>query len=455
MNLILFTFIALQLCNCALSTGQPSALSEFQRGDSHLHSDKNKLKITDLNSDVLFLIFSDLDIEWLLNTAEAFPKCYHLVRDVFRHKYSTYELQLKKQSDNSSEMKLGTIFPDERRFDVYGTADFDLRIIKVFGDIFHEIKIGFLNNVAYSRWEIVSQYVNKYCSKTVKRLELKFIDQKIMNYLTMPFEVVNEFSCSIISDRLNTTQPFNQLFPKLRHLNLYLYSSSDYRYFDCEIPNLEHLTVTRTQYWREPDQIRGLLEKNPNIRRIDIISRTFPPNYIEVINRLLPNIEHLTMTLVNIKTESIRFANVKSFNLAQIERDSIGKLSLPNLKSFQLIYDSRFLGEWQQFFKQHSYISHLHLEQTTYGYLPIDKLLNDLPNLIDVHFKCVDIIPAENIITFIENHKNLRKMQLLFREVTDNDESLLRKRFENEWIIIINNFYQKYNIIGYNFDKKN
>lgn len=443
MPLILLALVTLLLCN--------GGFTEHQRGDSQLKSDNNDLKIIDLNSDVLYIIFSHLDVEDLLSTVEAFPEFHHLVHEMFRRKYSTYEVQIKKSPYNTSAQKVIVVVPSEKRFDVLiddGIRDFDSRLLYMFGYIFQKIKIEYLT---YPPWETVTKFLNKYCSDTVKRLELKLIDQRNLNHLTGPFKEVEEFSCSIFSRHLNVTQPLNQLFPKLLRLDLELYIDSDYSLFECELPHLEHLKVTPTMSCRKSDQIKSLMQKNPNIRSIEIVGYSFPSNYIEVINQLLPNITNLTMTWVNIKTDFIRFDNVKNFNIVQIGRDSIGKLFLPNLKSIQFIYDSDYFDEWHTFFQRHSNITHLQLGQESSGNVLVNELLNDLPNLVDVSIECVDIVPIEHINIFIENHSNLKKLQFSFREITTDYEIILRERFKNEWRIHIK---QHYNMIkGFSFER--
>lgn len=445
MALILLAFITLLICNIGST--------RLQRGGSHLSSNKHELKIVDLNSNVLYLIFSQLDLEDLLSTVEAMPDFHHLVHEIFRRKYSTYGLQLKNPPYASGQ-KLSVVVPSEKRFDVCGISDFDLRVIRVFGYIFKKIKVDYL---LHPRWETLTKFLNKYCSDTVKRLELTLIDQRNFNHLTATFKEVEEISCSIFSRSLNLKQPLNELFPKLRRLELELYTNSDYSLFHCELPNLEHLKATLTQSWRKPesDQIESLMQKNPNIRSIEIVGYAFPSNYIEKINQLLPNIENLTMTSVSISTDLVRFMNVKKFKIEQISRDSIGKLLLPNLKSIQFIYDSNYFEEWQQFFQKHSNITHLQLEQESYGNVPVNQLFNNLPNLIDVNFVCVDGISVENIDRFIKNLSNLEKLQFSFREITADDERILRKHFENEWRI--NTFKQHYDydkIKGFLFERK-
>lgn len=440
MALILFTFVALLLCNCCLS--------EFHQCDNDLSGIENdELKITDLNMDELYLIFNNLDLRDWINTAEAMPEYLSLIRKIFRQKFSTYELRLRKAPYHRMESEFFNFFPSDKRFDVYDTSDFDLNVIKVFGSFFQKIQIDYLNEVAYPRWETVNKIVNKYCSESVKHLKLKSIDENILNQFTLPFRGIEEFTCSIGSHRLNTSQPLNKLFPNLRRLNLLLYSDSDYSFIDCEMPKLEHLTIELSQdSWRKHDQIEGLLRKSPNIRSIQLNGHAYPTNYIERIEQLLPNIEHLAMTEVNIETDSIHFENMKSCDIILIDGVSIEKLTLSKLESFRFLYSPNFFNEWQHFFQQHTNITHLKFQQMytrESGFIPVNQLLNDLINLIDINFECIFEISTENIITFIQNHDNLQKLQFSFKDFTTNSKSIIRERFEKDWNI--ENINRRYN----------
>lgn len=455
MTLIYVAFVSMFLCISCLNEHHWSSSNGIER---------NKLKFTDLNSDVLYLIFSQSNLEDVLNTDEAFPELHNLIHEMLQRKYLNYELQLKLPLVNRfigfrRHFKAYDVFPKENRFVAYDNRNFDLNVFKVFGDVFQTIKLTFCNNIEVKRWKLVSKILNEYCSRTVKRLELNDIDESILNQFTLPFESVEKLTFSVNCNNLNVQKTLNELFPNLQSFELQLSYDLNYSFIDCELPKLEHLKMTVTrESWQKRDQIEGLIRKNPNIQSIELVGYIFPSNYIEVINQFLPNLQHFTLTWMNIEIDAIHFENLKSLDIIQIENEStIEKLWLTNLKSLRFFYDPKFFDAWQQFFQRHTNISYLRFQQTftrSVGNILINSLLDSLTNLIDVNFECIFDISIENITSFVENHQHLQKFRFSFKGFTDNDESFMRTRFENEWIIEnIDRNYDNHIFKGLSFER--
>lgn len=111
--------------------------------------------------------------------------------------------------------------------------------------------------------------------------------------------------------------------------------------------------------------------------------------------------------------------------------------------------------ECKAFFFFHPHLQKIILWQsalTRIKFSEYAKVIRDLPNLVDV--KIENIGSVEEIKGFIENHRNLFKLELSTDSVRFGkaEMNLIRSEFENEWDIE-ESFVRDYKIL--HFERKN
>lgn len=72
------------------------------------------------------------------------------------------------------------------------------------------------------------------------------------------------------------------------------------------------------------------MKKNPQIRSVNAV--TTPSKFIEVVNELLPNVEHLELVFIDHQNKPLHFESVKHSVLHSSPKGSIKKLTFSNLE---------------------------------------------------------------------------------------------------------------------------
>lgn len=435
MKLIFLPLLTLLLsCSCSI-------------GSESIQNEELKTKFVDMNFDVLYIILSRLELVDLLNSVEAFPGFSEPVGEVFLRKYPQLEIRLLSPVwDHPNQNQFYT---DENRIEIYN-FQMVLIVLKHFGNLFQTVKIN-AEYMEATQLQLIKQFLNKYCSETLKQLELKYIMNDAMDEFTVPFKAVEELRCDFNNKKhnnLNETQPWNQLFPQLRRLTLnmrYIRKVIDGNFIDCIFPRLEHFHLSLhplTDAWvQRTEQIRSFIKKNPTIRHFELYFHHL--GLIEFISQHLSQLENLTLTRSDyIQDDKIYFENVKNLFLYDVNSDKIDRFSFPHLNSLKMHIRTQGTETWMNFFRNHMQLKRLHLiehSSKNEHVVPLNEYTADLSNLIDVSVEFADYHGVENIIQFVEGHGKLQKFRFNFeydrRKFPANDLTILLNRLGNEWNI--------------------
>lgn len=284
----------------------------------------------------------------------------------------------------------------------------------------------------------ISHAISKYCSKTLKQLDLDFIREDTFKHLTTSFDKVKELTFGVDLKRINAgTLSFNKLMPKLLKLKLKLYTAVDYSFINVNFRNLRELHIFATvDAWthKTRTQIEGFFKKNPKITTIYMSG--FPDAYISSIKKLQPNLQSLSIDSFDI-TEPIRFDNVKHFGLSVISATPIDKLSFPQLDSVQMGFYTETIDQWLQFFRRHQKVRRLFVDNAFS--FPLVELTANLANLNEVTLQNLimcSLFSVKHICEFIQGHTKMTKLQLLNIHYEESDFVTLRERLENDWRVV-------------------
>jgi len=111
-----------------------------------------------------------------------------------------------------------------------------------------------------------------------------------LDHLTKPFAKVENVTFLINSEELGpVTSQLCHLFPTLRHLTMSVRWCIDVKFIDCELSQMDNLSV---KLWRgkNADKIFKMLLKNRHIQSVEFygVSKSF-------LNDLIPNLQKITL----------------------------------------------------------------------------------------------------------------------------------------------------------------
>lgn len=420
-------FFAL-LLGCSCSSGYEPDLYE-----------EKKTQITDLNDDVLYLILNRLELKILLNVVKVNSKFSNIANAVVRRKYQNYKIEISVPTSSTSRISLYEV---KNQIKIYNIS-WALNMLKYFGNSFRSLKIE-ENNMDSIDLSNVYQFVDKYCSKSLKQLQLGLSEHASLDKFMMPFEAIEELHIQVMQNVqiVNNTKPLKEIFPNLRKLTLFSFHGVNFSFINSELSHLEHFRIDGSDRHginvKNKENIRQLIRKNPKIRNIELYISDL--SLVTLISQHLPNLENLSLSALSDGNETVRLENVKNVILEQAYVGSIDKLLMPRLDSLKIKYNSKDFNKWKEFFRNHIQLRRLHLTETHYIFnempVQVDVLTADLINLDDVIFKVFDYMGIRPIIQFIENHKKLNKFQFAMSNFpATNQATVLRDRFGNDWNI--------------------
>lgn len=401
------------------------------------------LTVVDLDDKALYFIIDELTFVDTLNLAVLHPILSDVANDVFRDKKTTDELNIMSHilAPHMShrpiqDYQYGATGPI--RVSKVRTA---LNIIENFGSSFGRISINY-NYIKLRDRITLTRYLNKHASKTVKHLELRPINQAVLNELKTPFKQLEDLSIGFHSQRPGSSKRWNHLFPKIQRLSITISPVSGFDLVDCQFPLLKHLGLRISKSaWSKADQIENLVKINPTVESIEL-DAFYTQQFLDRMLQYLPNLQNLTLHSWNIESDSVRLDNVKNLNVATSNAKSINKLIIPQLESIEMHYSTNHSDKWIEFFNAHPHLLRLHMiESFTSNELPLNEFTESLPKLTDVTFLYTTKIPVDNIIKFIDNHAALQQfsfayqvLEVLVKEF-ENETKKLKELYENNWTI--------------------
>lgn len=422
MKLIFFTCLAV-LSGCGCSSANELI---HQNG-------KVKTQFSDLDNDVLYIIFYKLKWEEFLNVVQLNPRFHHIVHEVIRRKYK----QIKQLRTRCTQFDVIPRFEmNQTQLEVHNIY-IALNMLKYFGNSFSMIKFEYYDDLTATQINQISQYLNDYCTASVKTLEL-MLRHDLFRQFTKPFDSVENLTIKADFGRLNETRPLSEIFPRLRRLTVWSELPVNYSFIRCEFQQLEHFSffVNDLRDTMNRENIRELIRQNPTIRSIE--PKIFDPNLIEFIGHHLPNLENLT--ILDLGNDPIRLENVKNLKLIMSTIDSIDKISVPQLESLTIRFEQKNYNKFMDFLSNHAHRLHqLHVFNifgSTLRDINVDARFASLTQLTEVTFDILLYnIGTENIVQFIENHRNLNRCTFLGDIIAEEDQQTLCEQLESEWNI--------------------
>lgn len=415
-------------------------------------SKKSHIKLTELNTECLFLILEKLNIADLLSVSQTNKQFSVLAADVFRRRFASLDIEIVKDrrlmvkpffvnvvdsilGNNALENEDKIPFEmSKHSIEVY---DFELTLslLKQFGNVIRNLNIH-TQKLQSNHTEIINKFTDKYCAKSLVKLDLKFIRSKTLEQFTGPFNVVEDLSFAIDVHKIGSkTQPLNQSFPNIKRLSLFMVSDIDYSFIDCNYPRLEQLSVRGLHATRFETAVamQSIISKNPQIRNIEL--GTFVPNLIKIVQKLLPKIEQLTLALASsIGNYKLHFEHVKVFALGTSGLP--GQITFGKLEELHIYYSNGQSSAWVEFLEKHQNISRFHIRgHGTESDLheQFERITIKIPNLKEMSIVSERMVEVNAVVRFIETHVKLMKFEII--PCTRDVKEILKRKFELQWNI--------------------
>lgn len=420
------------------SSSSGRELDQNVNGHKTVQNRKNHTKFDNLNDDILYLILNQSGLDTQLSMAHVNSRSSNMAHFVVRRKYKNHSIDIAFDRDAEE-----ILLENNNRITIYNLP-FALNMFKNFGHYFRAIKIRDDSLELVDVTKIINQ-ITKYCSKSVKRLELESKNHDLLDKFTETLEQVEEL---IIDDgvlnarQLSVEKPLNELFPNLRRLIIYS-RCQRVNFINSELPHSLHFEIfigySIGPNTRIVENVKEFIQKNPTIRSLEI--GFYHATMIHFISQHLPQLESLTLYNLGIESDELRMENVKEFRLTtdDICLSSYDKLSLPRLVSLDIRYTGDF-RRWVPFLNKHPLVRHLHSSDIVIGPDHINELMANYTNLSDVTIDTCHNWELDTIVQFMENHQKLEKFQIrvskaeLFPELSQRRTDLL-EQFGDEWIV--------------------
>lgn len=441
MNLT-FLFISTVLLNCCTLKTSATDLDIKAFNDENQRK-TNKLKLPDLNADVLYLMLEQISVMDTLNLLEAIPfgTISSVAVAIYRKNYRNSKVELYVEKMNLIETEF--YVDDNRNYIKICTCETVLKFIRHFGEAISTLQF---NTQLFSREKasIINQYINKYGSESIKSLNLGLIYENSLEQFTVPFKEVENLYIGI-----DTTyeQEFktgnlrlNQQFPKLHRFNLSIYNDVNMSFIQYNFPQLKHLKLRALSFLHNgTDHIAIFLAKNKQITNIDLLH--VQDDYIRVVNKMLPQLESVTFHGLDGGNETLQFENVQQLIVLTRFVKSVEKLSFPRLQSLKMEYPLR-PNEWDSFFKNHTDLTQFHLMKcSVYDEVKLKRFVARLTNLVEltVEYDNKWDVNTHKIRNIFKHHNKLMKLTMVCfkanRKLQTEFFDEMQTNFGNEWHI--------------------
>lgn len=198
-------------------------------------------KITDLNFDVIFVMFDNLEFAELLNIAQAHSKLQFIAKKIFVRKYGEYKIQAREANNHYRGEEECEISEEGKYIKIYEYQTI-LETLKVFGSVIRKVHIN-NNSIEKDRLRKINRLINQHAAASLTHFNLHFIKNDTLQQLYVPFVKVENLVMHIDKELSANIKSLDQMFPNLKKLKILFYIDVDCNFIDCAMPYLEHLNV--------------------------------------------------------------------------------------------------------------------------------------------------------------------------------------------------------------------
>lgn len=257
------------------------------------------LQLVDINYDCLRRIFEFLDVNDLINVAEADDNFIAAATDVFLQRLRKATSKISVESD------------------IFATC------LSHFGHISPGISVGF-GQIHDSEWQ---KNIEKYCRKSLHHLNVHNLNENHFERIQKPFINVRKLVISESTLGRKMSQ-MNLWFPNLVCLNLYDVNLTQPKFMEVNLPKLKHLTIGDARNLPYPPLLK-MLRFNPQLKSLSLTCH-YDAQLLQSISEHLVQLAELELCVPN--DRFVSFGNKKSLFT------TVKKFTLNDWSPSQLIY---------------------------------------------------------------------------------------------------------------------
>lgn len=266
---------------------------------------KPKMKITDLTIDCLEEILKFLDLENdLLNVAESNKRLNRAASLVFLQNNGKKSVVINPLTFDKQRIKLRNGW-----YHIYITdLRTGLKCVRCFGHVISELKIVskihyYDSNMSREGFIELVRYVNKYCAKSLVKLNVEGCCSLIFDRMHQSFEKVEEIS---VRNCLLDETKMNELFPQVQRLNL-IGNRINLQCIAVNFPHLEHFEYLENIDNALPKNLANanfeeFIRINPQLKTFQLSINFHEPHIVSILSHVgeyLNRLEELDVSKVD------------------------------------------------------------------------------------------------------------------------------------------------------------
>lgn len=374
-----------------------------------------KMKLTDLNIDCLENVLGYLELGDLINAADANKRLNEAANFVFVRKYNRANIRFLPNSSC-----FGISYKKEDKYMYVKGLKVSLQLLRCFGHLISGLACCLIGKHHHH----IINYINEYCSESLKKIEIRYLKIGWETQLKKPFSNIEDVTFSFLE--FNSTDWINRLFPKMRTLD-----TTGYFVNANHFANLEELILSGFD-----ENLVLLLRLNPQLKflRIEESACSSISSELSTAFETLTNLESLFFNIGNLANNVVNHViHLKSVTTLTLCRDALkipfscGQLKNLTLCNIQINHTTfRFLNE-------NPTISHLRISHFC-GFGALDatdslRLAKSLPLLRSIYIDAN--WSADEAIDFMSKLEHLERFEFELRDTTTYED--IQTRIGNGW----------------------
>lgn len=296
----------------------------------------------------------------------------------------------------------------------------------------------------------VSAQVNELCGKYLIEFDMINVEANELDGMRNPFELVEKVSVMGSVERMHSEHlTLDQLFPKVRIMELCLETLTDLNGINSTMPSLEHVDILHYPFgpidyltwWK----ISNFLKINPQIRVLKVEHPVMP--MLGLASQYLPNLNELqfeTSRSENYteyegededddedKDEIGHFDNVTVLHVIANSNQILNFLTFKQLKQFELqCFDD--LSPWISYIIENlQHLQKLNISESALNVQHTKCLTEKLPFLIEFNATFDLNVDIKTILKFVNSCKRLKSIHIQISHEIYNE--LIAKLQSYDW----------------------
>lgn len=291
-------------------------------------------------------------------------------------------------------------------------------MLRTFGSVLQTLDVS-VHSIEQNQRKWFHEKISKYCSDSLLSIRLNDIVEDELEEFPIPLRKVE--NVTLTNDLLVADGKFKitKVFPALRRLRMEFVKKFDGFIFYARIPTLEEVEITFPFTQGLETGMEMMFQKNPQIRILSI------PYYnslycLESAHQYLKNLQELHITFNSQKSnynEKLHFKTIKKLTATAGKHNFFKTITFEHLEELNLTCHSI---ECIDFVETNRNVSKLQINARSITDDQIRMMGNMLRNLTEISIKNEHEIKAITIIGLIEQATQLEKIKINFPGAYEN-----------------------------------